>query len=103
MALVRKSNTRRNLVMIALLLVIIIGGGIWFYTNSQPINLDTGTDGSGGTLRDLSKIQQFNATDFDRSSIFNREDYQSLQTHGTPPDSNVNVSTGVINPFVPSQ
>lgn len=101
MALVRKSNTRRNIMMIGLLAAAIVGGGIWLYINNQPIKTDDGSSAGGSGFRDISKIRQFNSTDFESSSIFNRPDYQSLQSHGTPPDEPV--ETGVVNPFVPSQ
>lgn len=101
MALVRKSNTRRNIITIGLLVAAIVGGGIWLYTSNQPLDIGEGSDVGSGSFRDISKINQFNSTNFEQSSIFSRPDYTSLRSHGTPPTDEI--TTGVINPFIPSQ
>lgn len=100
MALVRKSNTRRNLILMSILGATIVGGGVWLYFSSQPIDVTTPTDMISGR-RDIDKIREFNATDFDQAGLFGREDYRTLEPHGTPPTGPG--QTGVINPFVPSQ
>ncbi|MFH1028379.1 MAG: hypothetical protein V1791_10285 [Pseudomonadota bacterium] len=98
MALVRKTNTKRNVTLLIVLSVVVIGAIAWYFIMNRPVNLNGGTDASGGR-RDIGKVKEFNQTDFVNGSLFGRDDYQGLQSHGQPLTNSGN--TNRSNPFIP--
>ncbi|MFC1662815.1 hypothetical protein ACFL04_01450 [Patescibacteria group bacterium] len=101
MALVRKTNVKRYLIMSSILVAVIAIAGWWYYYSTQPLDTSTATDLVTSGRRDINKIKEFNDTDFDTSGIFGRDDYVNLESHGRPIVDYV--PRGRENPFIPPQ
>ncbi|MFH0951817.1 MAG: hypothetical protein V1838_01360 [Patescibacteria group bacterium] len=83
MALARKSNAKRNMILLIVLGVVIVGAIIWYYYSSRPLDTTGFTsDIISGGRRDINKIKEFNQTDFVNGDLFKREDYLDLDSHG---------------------